>query len=102
MIISVLYKVGPGQTFDHDYYMNRHIPMVRKLWDPAGLRSLKVLKGTGTVSGGPPEINVMALLDFPSMAAFQAAADAHGKEVLGDIPQFTNAPAIIQFNEVVE
>ncbi len=102
MIVSVLYKIGTGYKFDHDYYMSKHIPMVRELWGPAGLKSVQVLKATGTPTGGPAEIDVMALLDFESMGAFQSAAKAHGKEVMGDIPNFTDASAIIQFNEVQE
>jgi len=30
--------------------------------------------------------HIIALLDFESLDAFKAAATAHGKEVLGDIP----------------
>jgi hypothetical protein len=28
--VSVLYPEGDGSTFNMDYYLNRHIPMVRE------------------------------------------------------------------------
>ena len=31
MIVSVIYQLTPGQTFDLDYYMKSHIPMVQSL-----------------------------------------------------------------------
>jgi uncharacterized protein (TIGR02118 family) len=99
MIVSVLYKVDPGQTFDLDYYMKKHVPLVQTLWGPCGLRGAQVLRGAGSPGGGPAAYHLMALLDFESLDAFKAAAELHGKEVLGDIPNFTNGEPTIQFNE---
>ena len=101
MIVSVLYKVATGGKFDLDYYLTTHIPLVRRLWEPEGLSSVRVLKGTGTAGGGAAEFSYIALLDFASMAAFEAAAGKHGAEVIGDIPKFTDASPTIQFNEVI-
>jgi len=101
MIVSVLYKVDTGGKFDLDYYLAKHIPLVRTLWGPAGLNSVQVLKGSGIAGGGPAAFSYIALLDFASMAAFEAAAQKHGAEILGDIPNFTDASPAIQFNEVI-
>ncbi len=101
MIVSVLYKVHAGGKFDVDYYLATHIPLVRKLWGPAGLNGVRVLKGTGTAGGGAAEFNYIAMLDFSSMAAFEDAAAKHGAEILGDIPNFTDSSPTIQFNEVI-
>jgi uncharacterized protein (TIGR02118 family) len=101
MIVSVLYKVGAGGKFDVDYYLATHIPLVRKLWGPAGLNSIRVLKGSGTVGGGAPEFSFIGLLDFASMAAFEDAARLHGQEIIGDIANFTDTNPTIQFNEVI-
>jgi uncharacterized protein (TIGR02118 family) len=99
MIVSVIYQLAPGQTFDLDYYMKSHTPMVNSLLGPEGLKSLKILKGTGTPDGKPAAVEVIALLEFDSMAKFGAAMDKHGAAVLGDIPKFTNTQPSIQFNE---
>jgi hypothetical protein len=45
--------------------------------------------------------HIIALLDFESLDAFKAAAEAHGKEIFADIPNFTNVQPSIQFNERV-
>ena len=29
--LSVMYPTGEGKTFDMDYYLNKHIPLVGKL-----------------------------------------------------------------------
>lgn len=99
MIVSVMYEVGPGQKFDLDYYMKKHMPMVSSLWGPVGLKGAQVLHGIGSPSGDPAGHHIIALLDFESVDAFKAAAEAHGKEVLGDIPNYTNVQPAIQFNE---
>jgi uncharacterized protein (TIGR02118 family) len=94
-----MYHVAAGQTFDLDYYLKTHMPMVGRLWGPAGMKSSQVLQGVGTPNGADVAQNIIALLDFESLDAFKAAARAHGKEVLGDVPNFTDAEAVIQFNE---
>jgi uncharacterized protein (TIGR02118 family) len=99
MIVSVMYQVGAGQKFDLDYYMKTHVPLVGALWGPAGLKGAQVLQGVGSPSGDPAGYHIIALLDFESLDAFKAAADAHGAEVLGDIPNFTDVQPAIQFND---
>ena len=32
--LSVMYPSGEGETFDHDYYRNQHVPMAVKAWSP--------------------------------------------------------------------
>lgn len=101
MIVSVMYKVGPGQKFDLDYYMKSHIPLVSSLFGPIGLKETRVLRGIGSPSGDPADYHVIALLDFESVDAFKAAAGAHGAAVFGDIPKFTDVHPTLQFNEPV-
>jgi hypothetical protein len=44
MIISVLYPVGSDDTFDMDYYMSSHVPLVQRLLEPMGMRQARVMK----------------------------------------------------------
>ena len=44
----------------------------------------------------------MAALRFGSPAELQDALAKHGREVMGDVPNFTDVQPIIQANEVVE
>jgi hypothetical protein len=42
---------------------------------------------------------MMALLTFGSLAEFQGAGKAHGREIFADIPKFTNVQPVVQINE---
>lgn len=100
-VVSVMYPKEAGSTFDHGYYMQKHIPLVRARWSPMGLKEAQVLRAVGTPDGTPPKIEAIALLGFGSRQEFEQAVAAHGKEILGDIPNFTNVQPALQFNETV-
>ena len=70
--VSVLYPGGAGGTFNMDYYLNRHIPMVRaKLGRRQGCSCGTGLGGATPDS--PPAFSAMGHLYFDSVEAFQAA-----------------------------
>lgn len=100
MIVSVMYELKDGQTFDLDYYMQHHIPLVRELLGPQVLNEATVLQGIGS-PGGPAPVQFMALLDVVSLEAFGGAMQTHGSAIMGDVPNFTNAQPSIQFNNKV-
>ncbi len=98
-VIAVLYPSANGATFDHDYYMASHTPLVRRLWSPLGLQELTVMRGIPGPDGAAPAFALIAQLTFASMDAFKDAAARHGEEIFADIPKFTNATPVLQFNE---
>lgn len=98
MIVSVMYSLREGQTFDINYYLKSHIPLVQELFTASGLKSVQVLEGTGSPAG-QAAVKVIALLEFDSEKGFQDAIARHGNRVLGDIPNFTQAQPSIQFNQ---
>jgi len=100
MIVSVIYPKTETSTFDHVYYVQKHIPLVHHYWDHHGLRGIEVLRGTGSL-GGAAAYELIALLDFESNEAFLAAAGAHADDVMGDIPHFSNIQPFVQFNDPV-
>ena len=98
--VSVLYPGGPNNTFDMDYYLNRHIPMVRARLGTA-CKSAAVEQGLGGVApGSPPAFSAMGHLYFDSVEAFQTAFAPHAGEITGDIPNYTNVQPTIQVSEV--
>jgi len=99
--VTVMYPAGAETTFDHDYYLQKHIPLVRERWTPFGLKSAQVLRGAGKPDGTTADYQMMALLTFGSLDDFKAAGKAHGREIFADIPKFTNTQAVVQINEVV-
>ncbi|MBV8398638.1 MAG: EthD family reductase [Acetobacteraceae bacterium] len=98
-VISVIYP--QSSRFDLTYYVEKHIPLVRSRWNSLGLKNISVLKGTGGVGGGAATYPIMALLNFDRLEDFHAAVQQHGKEVMGDIPNFTDAQPVLQINESV-
>jgi uncharacterized protein (TIGR02118 family) len=100
MIVSVIYPKSETSTFDHDYYLTKHMPLVDRLWGAHGLVNAKVMRGTGSLGGAPP-YELITLLEFPTQEDWLKAAGAHADEIMEDVPRFTNIRPIIQFNEVV-
>lgn len=96
MIISVLYPVTSGDTFDMDYYLNSHVPLVKRLLEPMGLRETRILS-----AGSDAAYPVIAELSFDDLDSLNAALAAHGPETQADIPNFTDVTPIIQISEVM-
>jgi uncharacterized protein (TIGR02118 family) len=101
IVVSVLYPAQPGESFDHAYYNETHIPLVKRLWGGLGLRDVQVLRGIDGPDGAKPTWLAIALLSFGSVQEFAAAGAQHGKEIFADIANFTRIAPVVQFNEVV-
>ncbi len=98
-VVTVLYPAGEGATFDHDYYLGTHMPMVQRLWGPLGLTAARVLRGVPGPDGKGPPFLVMTSLEWPDAATFAKAAQAHGSEIFKDVRNFTNIRAQTQLSE---
>jgi len=98
--VNVLYRHTDATKFNMNYYLDTHIPLVRKLLG-AALKGVVVHQGiAGGAPGSPPEFTVIAELRFDSMDSFQAAFAPHAPAVTGDIVNFTNVEPTIQFSDV--
>ena len=100
-MITVAVMYPAGDAFDLSYYMQTHIPLVKRLWEGMGLQNIQVLRGMPGPDGTGPVYSHLALLTFQSMDSFKAAAGQHGGEIFADIPNFTQAKPNIQFSETV-
>jgi uncharacterized protein (TIGR02118 family) len=99
--VSVLYPNGDGATFDHDYYVDKHMPLVARLVGDA-LQGYAVDRGVaGGAPGEPPAFLAAGHLLFESVDAFQAAFGPHADEILADVPNYTNTQPTIVVNEVL-
>lgn len=100
--VSVMYSMGEGKKFDTTYYLQRHMPLVRERFGGVGLVRAEVDKGVaGGTPGAPAPFIYVAHLYFNSIADFQKAIEVHGKEVMGDVPNYTNIQPQIQISEIV-
>jgi uncharacterized protein (TIGR02118 family) len=98
--VSVFYPQNAGGKFDMSYYLEKHIPMVRKELG-AALKGVSVDQGiAGMQPGTPPPYTAVGHLMFDSVDSFLAAFMPVAAEVQGDIPNYTNAEPVIQFSEV--
>ena len=99
IVVSVSYPNDPATTFDEAYYLQKHIPLVKQRWSGMGLQSVQVLRGLGTPDGGPAPMRITALLAWDSTDALGKAVAAHGPEIFGDIPNFTDGKPVMQVSE---
>ena len=101
IIVSVMYPAGEGKTFDMDYYLQTHIPLVQGYCGDA-LKSVTVDKGlSGPLPGSPAMYMVIGRLSFETFDAFMSIMKKNAAEIMGDIPNFTNASPVIQISEAV-
>ncbi len=100
-VISVLYPLTPGTTFDMDYYLNSHLPLVNRLFEPMGQLEARVSKGVSNGGDGAPTFGVIAELFFDDMESLMAALTAHGAETQADIPNFTDSTPVVQVSEML-
>lgn len=98
--VSILYPNTEGSRFDLDYYLNTHMPMTERLLAPK-LKGMVVEHGImGTTAGSKPAYIAMCHLLFDSVDAFLEVFMPHRASLTGDIPNYTDVEAVIQFNDV--
>jgi uncharacterized protein (TIGR02118 family) len=99
--VSVMYPYSAGARFDHDYYRDKHMPLLKQRMGAACLY-YTVDKG---LAGGrpdtPPTYVGMCHVFCESVDAFNAAFGPHAKEILGDIANYTDLQPVMQVSEVV-
>lgn len=99
--LAVLYPKTANGSFDMDYYLNKHVPMVIDLLAPMGLVKGEIDKGVaGFTPDQPAHYMVIGYLMFQSIDDLQNGFAAHGAEIMGDVPNFTNVQPIVQINRV--
>jgi uncharacterized protein (TIGR02118 family) len=88
--------------FDHAYYVDKHMTLVRERWGGMGLVRTEVDRG---VAGGAPGASAPYIavghVYFNSLTDFERASTAHGKELFADVPNFTNIQPQVQISEVI-
>ena len=99
--VSVMYPHKPGARFDHAYYRDVHMPLVKaRMGDTC--KYYTVDKGLGGGEPGTPPTYVgMCHIFCDSVESFQAGFGPHAKEILADITKYTDISPVIQISEVV-
>lgn len=99
--VSVMYPNTPGARFDHDYYRDKHLPLLKERMGER-CRYYTIDRG---IAGGTPDAPAtyigMCHIFCDSAEDFQAGFGPHADEILGDIPNYTDLSPILQLSEVV-
>ena len=100
--VTVLYPNESGKRFDHAYYAGKHLPMVMERLKDSGMLRYEVDKGlAGRGPGAPAPFVAACHLYFHAAADFQNGISAHGTDIMGDIPNYTDISPQIQISEIV-
>ena len=98
--VTVMYPRTEGAGFDMDYYVNKHMPMVRDRCG-AAVKGMTIEEGmAGMQPGDPPTYVCIGTLTFDSVEAFQGAFGPHVAEIMGDIPNYTTIAPVIQISDI--
>jgi len=99
--VSVMYPNNPGARFNHEYYRDKHMPLLKKRLGDACLY-YTVDKGlAGGAPGTPATYVAMCHFFCDSVESFQAGFGPHAQEIMGDIPNYTDLTPVIQISEVI-
>jgi uncharacterized protein (TIGR02118 family) len=99
--VSVMYPNDAGARFDHEYYRDKHMPMVKSKMGES-CKHYTIDKGIGGgMPGTPPTYVGMCHLFCDSVEGFQAGFGPHAEEIMADIQNYTDLKPVIQISEVV-
>jgi uncharacterized protein (TIGR02118 family) len=100
--VSVMYAGKDGGTFNFDYYSKKHMALVGQRLSSFGLLRTEVDKGLGGGAPGQAAPYVCTgHLYWNSLDDFQKGMKAHGQELMGDVPNFTNLTPQMQISEIL-
>jgi len=100
--VSVLYPKTDDSQFDMAYYRDSHMALVRERLGKACQRTAIEQGLAGGTPGSAPTFIAMGHMYFDSLSDFETAFGPHAREILKDIPNFTNVQPTVQISEVVE
>ena len=99
--LSVMYPYHDGARFDHDYYRDQHMPMLKNRMGKY-CKYYTVEKGLGgSEPGSPPTYVAMCHVYCDSLEDLQAGIAPHAAEIRADIANYTDPTPIRQISEVV-
>ena len=98
--VYIFYPNSAGVRFDMAYYCERHMPMVQAR---LGTTCTGFTVDAGLAGGAPGQAApyvAVGMLQVNSLEAFGAAMAQHGAEIMGDIPNYTDAQPTLLVSEV--
>lgn len=98
--VAIFYPNGEGNTFDMDYYSNKHMPMAADLFGDS-LKAMVIDKGlAGGAPDAPAPYVAIGYFYFENMEACQNSMGSHSDKLQADVPNYTNIQPVLQISEV--
>ena len=99
-MVTVLYPDEAGSSFDWDYFLNRHVPMVATALCSGSLTGIKVALGlSGAVPGDSPAYQAVMIISFEDIVVFHRPWRQHHHRIIADVQNFTNTRPQLQLSE---
>jgi uncharacterized protein (TIGR02118 family) len=99
--VSVMYPHAPGARFDHDYYRDMHMPLLKARMGES-CRYYTIDRGlAGGAPSSTPAFVAMCHVYCDSVDAFQAGFGPHAAEIMADVLNYTDLQPLLQISEVV-
>ena len=65
VVVSALYPNEPSSSFDYDYFLHKHVPLVRERWRSMGLEDQRQMRGGSSLDGSPASYQVVCIAHLP-------------------------------------
>lgn len=98
--VTVSYPNVEGKRFDHAYYQAKHHQLLTDRLTEHGLQRVEMDRAVADGAGGKPPVVATAHLIFADMVGFQKGMAAHGREITGDIANYTDITPTILISEM--
>ena len=100
--VSVFYPNEEGKKFDMDYFSGKHMPLVQSRLDSMGLLRIEVERGVSSADpNAPAPFVAIGVLYFNTAEEVHEGFKTHGREIMGDIPNYTDIAPQFQISEIV-
>jgi uncharacterized protein (TIGR02118 family) len=100
--VTTLYPNETGKNFDWNYYTNKHLPLLDEKLSPLGLIRFEIDKGISAPDpNAPPPFVAVANLFFNNVDDVHNAFRQVGRDVMGDIPNYTDIKPQFLISEVI-
>ncbi len=100
--VTVLYSNEEGKKFDFDYWAGPHMEIVHRCLDSMGLNRSELEKGVSAADpNAPAPFVAMANLYFNTADEVHEGFKTHGREIVGDIKNYTDITPQFQISEVL-
>jgi uncharacterized protein (TIGR02118 family) len=98
--MTITYTGDADARFDFDYYCSKHMPMVADFYGDI-VEKWEVSKGMSDPMGGPAPYIAIGQFWLNDLGPMKAAMKEHGREIMADIPNYTDMQPVIQIEEVL-